>query len=199
MKKLALAASLAFVLSACSNSTKVEKALVTKQDIIGTWVCVIKYDDLNVITSDLSEFKANGEMKNTGKISDETFAPIKFTYKTEDQGSWDLKGNQLVIDYDLSKRKVTKTTYQEFLQYLKQKKGKLAKTAKTIADYEQQIFDRLSDTKNTENSKITLEILKFGDSRMGIQQKIGKRVYFGGCITAEKAKEYLHTLKKDKK
>lgn len=196
MKKLVLATAFAFALSACSNSTKVEEPLVTKQQIIGTWACIIKYDNLKVKTLDISEFRANGEIKNIGDVSYEVFAPIKFTYKTEDQGSWDLKGNQLVIDYDLSKRKVTKTTYQEFLQYLKQKKGKSAKTAKAIADYEQQIFDILSDT---ENSKITLEILKFGDSRMSIQQKIGKRVYFGGCITAEKAKEYLHTLKKDKK
>lgn len=53
-------------------------------------------------------------MTNFGDISDENFEPIKFTYVTGDKGKWDLKGNRLVIDYDLSERKVKRTTPKIF-------------------------------------------------------------------------------------
>lgn len=194
MKKLTLIAVSALMLSACSTSTKVDKPVVTKQDLIGTWVCAINYDDLKMTTLDALEFKANGELKNIGEITDKTFAPLRFTYKTEDQGSWDLKGNQLVIDYDLSKRKVTKTTPKKLLSLLKQKKYKdLA-----LDKYEQNVFNLLSNTQNTGDNKIKLDILRFGDSRMSIQQNMSDKAYLGGCLTAEKAQEYLEKFQNHK-
>lgn len=198
MKKLALTAIFTLVLSACSNSTNIEKTAVSKQDIVGSWVCAIKYNDIKVRTLDFSEFKANGEMINVGDVSDENFAPVKFTYLTKDTGRWDLKGNQLVIDYDLSKREVKKTTPKEFLEYLRQEELKAsttARTAKTLLRHEQNLFNILDDKKNDKNSKITLDILKFSHSRMTIQQNMGDNVYSGGCVTADKAQEYLDTLK----
>ncbi|GAB1658557.1 hypothetical protein [Mannheimia haemolytica] len=195
MRKLGLLAVFTLVLSACSNSTKIEQTILSKQDIVGSWVCAIKYDDLKVSTLDFSEFKANGEMTNFGDISDENFEPIKFTYVTGDKGKWELKGNRLVIDYDLSERKVKRTTPKKFLEFLKQEERKASKTAKKLLKYEQGIFNILSDQKNTENSKIILDILKFGHSRMAIQQNMGDKVYSGGCVTADKAEEYLDILK----
>lgn len=194
MKKLALTTVLAFMLSACSTSTKMSKPVVTKQNLIGTWVCVIKYDDLKMTTLDISEFNANGEMKNVGEITDKTFDPIKFTYQTQDEGRWDLAENQLIIDYDLTKRKVIKTTPKKFLALLKQKKYKDLK----LDQYEQALFNILSDTQKAEDSQIKLEILKFDHSRMAIQQKMGDKMYSGGCVTAEKAQEYLDYLQNNK-
>lgn len=193
MKKLALVAALALGLSACSNVTKTQ--IVNKEQLIGTWVCVIKYDDIKVTTLDVSEFQVNGDIRNSGQVSDEQFSPVKFKYITADQGRWDLKGNQLIIDYDLMKRKVVKATPESFLSLLKQDARKSIKEAQLLLEHEQKFFEILSDT-TAKNSKITLDIVKFGNSHMSIQQDMGNKVYIGSCVTEDKANEYIEALEK---
>jgi len=197
MKKLVLATALTLVLSACSNSAKVEKQVITKEQLVGAgaWVCSMKYDDIKVRALDISEFKPNGEMKNLGEVMDYNFEPVKFTYKTEDQGRWELNGNQLILDYDLDKRKVTKTTPKEFLAFLKKDKSA---TSKAFAKYEQGVFNILSSKDKGEDSKITLALLKFENDRIAIQQSMGEKTYKGGCVTAAKAEAYIEMLLKDK-
>lgn len=193
MKKLILATALVMGLSACNTISNVEKNVITKEQLVRPWVCLVKYDDLNMVTIDVSDFKANGNMLNTGRVIDQTFAPLKFTYETVDEGRWELISNKLVMDYDLSKRKVTKKTPKKLMGFLKQKKYQ------AIAAYEQGIFDILSDKSKTkaDDSKITFNILSFDNDRMKIQQETERKVYPGACIVAEKAMAYLETLEKE--
>lgn len=190
MKKLMLVAAAALVLSACSNSGKNEKQIMTRSDLVGTWVCAMKYDDLNFATLDVSEFKENGQVNVIGDMIDKNFDPVKFTYKVEDQGRWELKGNQLVLDYDRAQRKVTKTTPKKALELLKKKEYK------ALADYEQGIFNILSNKDMKESAQITLDILRFNDGRIAIQQDMGDTVYTGGCVTKAKAEVYLKDVLK---
>lgn len=179
MKKLALIALLTLGLTGCSSVSP--KSNLTKEKLVGEWFCRMNYNDLNMITDDLSKLGSDGKIENTGIITSYTFEPLLFKYGTKDQGSWDLIGNQLVFDFDLTKRQTDKLTPKKVLDLLKQKKYQ------PIAKYEQELFDILNKKdRQKENNKITLEISDFNQDSFNVKQDMGEKVYFGECMTPKK-------------
>lgn len=178
MKKLALIALLTLGLTGCGSVSP--KSNLTKEKLVGEWFCRMNYNDLNMITDDLSKLGSDGKIENTGIITNYTFKPLLFKYGTKDQGSWDLIGDQLIIDYDATQSQTVKLMPPKLLKLLKQKKYQV------IGKYEQELFDILNDKQKKEDDKIKLAISDLTQDGFKIKQDMGEKVYFGECMTPKK-------------
>lgn len=121
MKKLYLALLPSLLLAACSNKP------LTKEALVGDWVCTTEYKDIHVGTVDFITLNSDGTLKDDSyildhsisvlldeKIDDFFVSPLRYLRISD--GTWDLSGNTLT--YDLKTRNFKRLFWKDIWEQI---------------------------------------------------------------------------------
>lgn len=179
MKKLllfSLLLSTSFLVS-CTKPHHIEP-----QQIYGTWGCETKYEDIGSATKDIIEMKPDGHFRMSGLIFDHTLEKLankkidnyffsSFSYRTDSEGAWQLKGNALT--YENAKDKVTRALSP----------GAMAILLKSpeLRALEQKLFDIYSRKEGPKENKIELIIKRLDENGFTTEQVFDKSKNISVC------------------
>lgn len=173
MKKYVLAVLVSLGLVGCSSSTK--STNVSSDKLVGTWICVTEYDDLEIETQDLITLKSDGTMTDEGN----TIYPIKhriFNYETKSKGTWSLNNDQLT--YKLTMQGDVKRLHASGKAFKAlQKEARFVNLKKM----EKGLFDILSERKGREDS-IDLFVKKIDGEHFISEQRMDHKTYLSVCL-----------------
>lgn len=191
MKKLYLAILPSLLVAACSNTDKP----LTKEALIGEWVCTTEYTDVGVGTVDIVSLNRNGKLTDDNYIFDhilnalidkpvEDYFRSPLRYLRGSNGSWNLLGNTLT--YDLKTQEAKRLIFPDVWAGI-QKVDKFKKI-------EAEQFKLYSSNKE---DKISLEFKKFIKNGFILTQNINGKSYESKCLSKDKSKHsYLEAYKR---
>lgn len=80
-------------------ATNVNAADLTRDDVVGKWLCSTQYTDINTTTLDAYEFFADGKSKSSGLIKTFLDNQTVLSFTIQAQGKWSFDKNVLTETY----------------------------------------------------------------------------------------------------
>lgn len=190
MKKLCLALLPTIFLVACSNTD----TPLTRDALVGEWICSTEYKDVNIGTIDFITLKADGSLKDDNYIFDHVFntligekvinyfqSPLR--YLKVNEGTWNLSGNMLV--YHLKQIDFKRLIWADMLADI-QENDKLK-------NIEAEVFKTHSSIKEGD---VKLTFNKFIKNGFVLNQNINGRIYESKCLDKQSSKHrYIEAYK----
>ncbi|WP_386697175.1 hypothetical protein [Lonepinella sp. MS14436] len=177
MKQLYLALVPTLLLTACSSAAQP----LTKDALVGEWICTTEYKHANVGTVDFMTLNADGSLKDDNYILDhilnvltnkniDNYFSSPFRYLSINEGTWKLSDDTLTYDLKQKdfKRLITTSIWEDI-----QKGNELRKL-------EEKIYHIHSSNKGDE---VKLTFNKFIKDGFILSQKINGATYESECLS----------------
>lgn len=189
MKKLYLTIFSSLLLSACTNNKP-----LTKEALVGEWVCTTEYKDLSVGTVNFTTLNLDGSMTDDNYIFDHALnvlagqkvdnyfrSPLR--YLNIGKGTWALSNNE--INYHITTSGAKRIIWPDVWKGI-QKSEKFKKI-------EANVFNIYSSSKD---EKIDLTFKKFTRHGFILTQNLGDKSYESNCLTKNASKySYIEKYK----
>lgn len=180
MKKLYLALFMSVLLVGCTNKP------LTKEALVGEWICETEYTHMNAGTIDIMTLNADGTLKDDNYIFDHSLSAeferkitnyfsFPFRYIKVNDGSWDLSGNTLT--YHLKQKNFKRLIWPDIFEEIQK--------SDYLRNVENELFKIYS---SSDNEVITLTFDKFIKNGFLLKQNIANKIYTSKCLTKKVSK-----------